>query len=180
MRHFHVVVLRWRQRNVQRKRDARAKLLFYLSKLNCFLPFSLNWPSSLRKLPIVAVRGGRYKSFNRSLWIIHAAMGINDIDHVCQGGNKSFLHPVDIITSQKCPADEFLLKRTTKQKVPSNFCSLSLRENWKKWVSSNYFSFFPAYCNPICNVYSSTATSKWLKTYVICCELLRARTLLFR
>ena len=180
MRHFHVVVLRWRQRNVQRKRDARAKLLFYLSKLNCFLPFSLNSPASLRKLPMVAVRGSRYKSFNRSLWIIHAAMGINEIDHICQGGNKSLLHPVDIITSEKCPADELLLKRTTKQKVPSNFCSLSLRENWKKWVSSNYFSFLSSYCNPIFNVYSSTAKSKRLKTYVICCELLRARTLLFR
>ena len=28
-RHFHVVVARRRQQNVQKKRDARAKLLFY-------------------------------------------------------------------------------------------------------------------------------------------------------
>ena len=29
IRHFHVVVVQWRQRNVQKKRDARAKLLFF-------------------------------------------------------------------------------------------------------------------------------------------------------
>ena len=42
-----------RQRNVQKKRDARAELLFaYLNQL-LFLPFSLPSSSSLRKLPIV-------------------------------------------------------------------------------------------------------------------------------
>ena len=36
IRHFHVVVMQWRQRNVQKKRDAPAKLvLFYC--LNRFL-----------------------------------------------------------------------------------------------------------------------------------------------
>ena len=52
-RHFHVVVVQRlrRQRNVQKKRDARAKLLFCQSKLNAFLPFSLPSPSSLLKLP---------------------------------------------------------------------------------------------------------------------------------
>ena len=51
IRKFHVVVVQRRQRNVQKKRDARAKLLFCLSKPTSFLPFSL--PSSLRKLRIV-------------------------------------------------------------------------------------------------------------------------------
>ena len=42
------------QRNVQKKRDARAKLLFCLSKPISFLPFSLpSSSSSLGKLPIV-------------------------------------------------------------------------------------------------------------------------------
>ena len=35
-RHFHVVVGQWRQRNVQKKRDARAKLLFCESNLLLF------------------------------------------------------------------------------------------------------------------------------------------------
>ena len=42
---FHVVVVQWRQRNEQKKRDARAKLLFY-SKPVFFLPFSSLSPSS--------------------------------------------------------------------------------------------------------------------------------------
>ena len=49
-RHFHVVVVKWRQRNVPRKRDALAKLLFGQFKPIAFLPFSLTSPSSL--LPI--------------------------------------------------------------------------------------------------------------------------------
>ena len=40
------------QRNVQKKRDAHAKLLFCLSKPIAFLPLSLPSPSLLRKLPI--------------------------------------------------------------------------------------------------------------------------------
>ena len=50
IRHFHVVVVKWRQRNVPRKRDALAKLLFGQFKPIAFLPFSLMSPSSL--LPI--------------------------------------------------------------------------------------------------------------------------------
>ena len=46
-RHFHVVVVQRRQRNVQKKRDARTKLLFRHSK-----PVAV--PSSLVKLPKVA------------------------------------------------------------------------------------------------------------------------------
>ena len=37
IRHFHVVVVQRRQRNVQKKRDARAKLLFCQSKPIGFL-----------------------------------------------------------------------------------------------------------------------------------------------
>ena len=50
IRHFHVVVVKWRQRNVPRKRDALAKLLFGQFKPIAFLPFALTSPSSL--LPI--------------------------------------------------------------------------------------------------------------------------------
>ena len=53
IRTFHVVVVQRRQRNEQKKkRDARARLLFYQSKPYCFLPFSLTSPSSLLKVPI--------------------------------------------------------------------------------------------------------------------------------
>ena len=55
-RHFHVVVGQRRQRNVQKKRDARAKLLFCLSKPIAFLPFSLPSASSFLKLPNVNCR----------------------------------------------------------------------------------------------------------------------------
>ena len=52
MRHFHVVVVYWRQRNFcTKKRDARAKLLFCLSYPIAFLPLSLPSPWSLLKLP---------------------------------------------------------------------------------------------------------------------------------
>ena len=51
---FHVVVVQQLQRN-KKKRDARAKLLFCLSKRIAFLPFSLPSSSSLRKLPILKV-----------------------------------------------------------------------------------------------------------------------------
>ena len=36
IRHFHVVVMQWRQRNVQKQSDARAELLFCLVKLLLF------------------------------------------------------------------------------------------------------------------------------------------------
>ena len=54
VRKFHVSVLQGRLRNAQKKRDARAKLLFCHSKPIVFLPLSLLSPSSsLLKLPIV-------------------------------------------------------------------------------------------------------------------------------
>ena len=53
IRKFHVVIVQRRQKNVQKKRDARAKLLFYQSQAVAFLPFSLTSPSSLPKLPII-------------------------------------------------------------------------------------------------------------------------------
>ena len=52
MRHFHVVVVYWRQRNFcTKKRDVRAKLLFCLSYPITFLPLSLPSPWTLLKLP---------------------------------------------------------------------------------------------------------------------------------
>ena len=51
IRHLNVVVVKQRQRNVQKKRDARAKLLFCQSKPIACLPSSLPSPSSLLKLP---------------------------------------------------------------------------------------------------------------------------------
>ena len=51
IRKFHVVLVQRRQRNVQKKGDARVRLFFYQSKPYCFLPFSLMSPSSLLKLP---------------------------------------------------------------------------------------------------------------------------------
>ena len=49
IRHFHVVVVQRRQRNVQKKRDAPAKFLFCQSKPIGLLPFSS--PSSSLKIP---------------------------------------------------------------------------------------------------------------------------------
>ena len=49
IRHFHVVVVQWRQRNVQKKRDARAKLLF--CHFVSFYVVLLTSPSSLLKFP---------------------------------------------------------------------------------------------------------------------------------
>ena len=57
-RHFHVVAGQRRQRNEQKKRDTRAKLLFCQSKPIAFLPFSLSSASSLLKLPIEKVERG--------------------------------------------------------------------------------------------------------------------------
>ena len=51
IRHFHVVVVQRRQRNVQKMRDARAKLFFCQSKPTGFLPFLLPSQSSLLKFP---------------------------------------------------------------------------------------------------------------------------------
>ena len=63
IRQFHVVVVRATTvEKCTKNRDARAKLLFWLSKPIAFLPFSLLSPSSLRKLPTYYFRraaGGR-------------------------------------------------------------------------------------------------------------------------
>ena len=48
IRHFHVVVVQSRQRNVQKKRDARAKLLFWLTNQ---LLFCLSRCRRRRKAP---------------------------------------------------------------------------------------------------------------------------------
>ena len=48
IRHFHVLVLQWRQRNVQKKLDARAKLLFCQSKPSVFC--RSRWPRRSRCL----------------------------------------------------------------------------------------------------------------------------------
>ena len=56
IRHFHVVVVQRRLRNVPKRRDAGAKLLFYQFRPIGFLPFSLPSPSSLLKLPFVKTR----------------------------------------------------------------------------------------------------------------------------
>ena len=48
IRHFHVVVVQSRQRNVQKKRDARAKLLFWLTNQ---LLFCLSRCCRRRKAP---------------------------------------------------------------------------------------------------------------------------------
>ena len=56
IRHFHVVVAQQRrQRNVQKKRDARAKLFSCQSKPIAFLPFSV--PSLLSLLPNMDTKG---------------------------------------------------------------------------------------------------------------------------
>ena len=56
-RHFHVVIAQWGQKkNVQKKCDARAKLLLCQSKPVAFLPFSVTLPSSVLKLPNISQR----------------------------------------------------------------------------------------------------------------------------
>ena len=53
IKQFHVAVVQRLQRNVQKRRDARAKLLFCQSKSIAFLPFPLPSPLLLLKLPTV-------------------------------------------------------------------------------------------------------------------------------
>ena len=50
-KHFHVVVVQKRERNVQKKCDARAKLLFCLKNPIVFLTFSSPSASLDRKVP---------------------------------------------------------------------------------------------------------------------------------
>ena len=85
-RHFHVVVGQRRQRNVQKKRDARAKLLFCQSKPIAFLPFSLPSPSSLLKLPERAKESVRIKrvEFRENVRAyFHQGQGIRSVIKRC-------------------------------------------------------------------------------------------------
>ena len=61
IRQFHVVVVQRLQRNVQKKRDARAKLLF--ACLNLSLKFSMPPSSSLRKLAIIITNNNTVNIF---------------------------------------------------------------------------------------------------------------------
>ena len=56
IRKFHVAVLQRRLRNVQKRRAARTRLLFCLSKPLAFLLFVLLSPSSLLEFPIVVIQ----------------------------------------------------------------------------------------------------------------------------
>ena len=69
-RKFHVVVAQRRQRNVQKKCDARAELLFCQSKPIVFLSFlSLSSSSSLLKLPSESLTWSRVESEKSKLTI---------------------------------------------------------------------------------------------------------------
>ena len=68
IRHFHVTVVQKRERNVQKKRDARAKLLFCL--LNLLFLWRSRWRSRLRILKslvacVADVRKEREREFGR-------------------------------------------------------------------------------------------------------------------
>ena len=56
IRKFHVAVLQRRLRSVQKRRAARTRLLFCLSKPVAFLLFLLLSPSSLLEFPIVVIQ----------------------------------------------------------------------------------------------------------------------------
>ena len=56
IRMFHVAVLQRRLRNLQKRRAARTRLLFCLSKPLAFLLFVLLSPSSLLEFPIVVIQ----------------------------------------------------------------------------------------------------------------------------
>ena len=56
IRKFHVAVLQRRLRSVQKRRAARTRLLFCLSKPLAFLLFLLLSPSSLLEFPIVVIQ----------------------------------------------------------------------------------------------------------------------------
>ena len=56
IRKFHVTVLQRRLRSVQKRRAARTRLLFGLSKPVAFLLFLLLSPSSLLEFPIVVIQ----------------------------------------------------------------------------------------------------------------------------
>ena len=56
IRKFHVAVLQRRLRSVQKRRAARTRLLFCLSKPVAFLLFLLLSPSSLLEFPVVVIQ----------------------------------------------------------------------------------------------------------------------------
>ena len=68
-RKFHVVVAQRRQRNVQKKCDARAELLFCQSKPIVFLSFLSPSSSSLLKLPSESLTWSRVESEKSKLTI---------------------------------------------------------------------------------------------------------------
>ena len=63
IRHFPVVVVQWRQRNVQKSRAARAEVLFCLFNLLLF------WPSRCRHRR--SILGNGTNLFDTKLWLRH-------------------------------------------------------------------------------------------------------------
>ena len=61
IRKFHVAVLQRRLRSLQKRRAARTRLLFCLSKPVAFLLFLLLSPSSLLEFPIVVIQNVCYQ-----------------------------------------------------------------------------------------------------------------------
>ena len=128
-RHFHVVVGQRRQRNVQKKRDARAKLLFLLIKPIAFLPFSLPYASSLLKLPNVGLSAstgqwiGIRKTFdplgpgpgNTGNWILESL-----ILKISWG--KILFFPLDLLRSSCLRHSRFAPAARTLQVRQLNLC----------------------------------------------------------
>ena len=86
-RHFHVVVVQWRQRNEQKKRDARAKLLFCLVKLLLFL---LSRRRCIFNFPLFTIHVIHQKqNFLSAKWIAPADR-IRNVFRLI-GSNPSFL-----------------------------------------------------------------------------------------
>ena len=88
IRHFHVVVLQWRQRNIQKKCDARAKLLFWLLNLLLF------WRPSFR----------RRRRILRSLLSMATVMSCENpilIFHKCFGYSLNFIRLLRVAERKK-------------------------------------------------------------------------------
>ena len=89
-RHFHVVVVQRRLRNVQKKRDARAKSLFCLSKPIAFFPSPLPSPSLLLKLPNRELKiRRRRRQRQREL---HKSNRFNDQNNNFARASRFFVH----------------------------------------------------------------------------------------
>ena len=69
IRHFHFVVVQKRERNVQKKCDARVKLLFCLIKPIVFMDFLVAVASLNFKVPILSDDGHRLFFFS-ALYIV--------------------------------------------------------------------------------------------------------------